>query len=251
MASQVQSFLLAQEGLPAAVGDTGTPAQRGSKYGDTFTLPLGSARQNMALEGTYWTALAAAPGSTVAYGSGGTQASFSDITGFVVVKNNNQAGSKLRTSLDYMKIMVSGTVPAAATSVQYAIKCDTGPRTPTGAVSAATAVVGASSAPAPFATQVWFPNAGVPTIPAVQSARVIGTGTLRQVIPVTLDEYVLKFGSDDVGIGLQSGSTVGRFGGNAPPVVLAPQEFAIIHLWLPSATTNPLTCQIELAGWER
>lgn len=254
MATDVSPIILPGEAVTGvrtvADGTAQSLYARGTTYGDGFVYPVGSQRQNLAGEGSYWVYTSAAPGTTIAYGSGGTQTSFLDTVAFLVVKNNNPSSSKKRVFLDYLKILVSGTVPAAATSTQFAVKCDTGSRTPTANFTGPTTPVGANSTSVAFGTQVWCPSANTITVPAVQSARVVGRGSLRQVISVTLDEYVLKFGSDDL-VGLTNGAGAGRFGGNCAAVILQPQEFAIVHLWQPSATTSPLTCEIELTGWER
>lgn len=226
---------------------------RGDGFGGLMATLVGSPRHALSGEGSYNVATNPTPGTAVVYGSGGTQTSFSSTVGFVVYKNNAQSGvpQPLQMYLDYLRILVSGTVPAAATSTQFAITIDTGNRAPTANNTLVTPVnLNFRSGRGP-AGQVWIPNAGTITVPAAVNSRLVARGSLRQAISVTLDEYILRFGAQDGSPAVAGGTGVGRYASDAPPVVLGPQEFCIVHLWQPSATTSGLSVEIETGWYER
>jgi hypothetical protein len=262
MATDTILDLTTAELLPSSkIADGTTPgivATRGNGYREPFVLSPIPTTHLLAAEGSYFVATPTTPGTAVAYGSAGTQASYSDTTAFCVVQNTAAAGSGRKLFLHYLKILVSGTVPASATSTQFSVTIDNANRAPTAnatLLAAAAGTVGGVSCPNLSAAQppvnVWVPNAQVPTVPASGAqAHIVARGSLRQSISVTLDEYVLHFGGPD-GPGANSSASVGRFVGSAPPVCLNPQEYCVIKIWQPSAVTNPLTCEIELTGWVR
>jgi hypothetical protein len=246
-------IVLASQFLPQPTPDTQEQEVRGDGYGGLMATLVGSPRHALAGEGSYNIATTPTPGTAVAYGSGGTQASFSSTTGFVIYKNNGQPGvpQPLQMYLDYLRILVTGTVPASATSTQFAITIDTANRAPTANFSLLTPVnMNFRSGRGPVG-QVWIPSAGIPTVPAAVNARLVARGSLRQAISVTLDEYILRFGAQDGSPAVAGGTGVGRYASDAPPVVLGPQEFCVIHLWQPSAVTNALSVELETGWYER
>ncbi len=227
--------------------------QRFGRFGDIYALGVMPTDHVAADEGSYWVATNPTPSTGVAYGSGGTQATFADAAAAFVWKNNASAADGIRMYLKYVRMILGGTIPASSTSLQFAVKVDNGNRVPTANATAITPVnpnmdIGAGSgAPAGV---VYVPNGGIPTVPAAVSARLIGRGSLRQVIPVVLDELELRFGAVD-GPGAVVATGAGRYVTSAPPVVIGPQQFALLHLWLPSGTTSPLTFEFETAWVER
>lgn len=231
--------------------DQGGDDARGSRYGEAYVLTMVPTKHMLADEGSYFVTTNPTPSTLIAYGAGGTQTTFSDTVGFLVIKNNASAIDGRRVYLDYLKILVGGTVPATATSTQVAIRVDAAgkDRTPT----ANSSLLGPVNVNADDSTgsqaQIWAPNAGTITVPAASgSARLVSRGTLKVGISVTLEEYLLAFGCvDGPSAGVAAQTQVDR----SPPMVLGPQQFAVIHLWQPGAATNPLSFEFELAHWER
>lgn len=243
---------LTQELLPSARPDTNEVEQRFSKYGDAINLMMGGPRHSLAAEGSYFVTTNPTPGTAVAYGSGGTQTSFSALAGLFVIKNNapTSVPNPINLFLDYIRLHVTGTVPASATKTAFAVTIDTGNRTPTANFTLLTPLCTNFRSARGSIGQIWVPSAGIPTVPAAVNSRLIANGCIKQAISVTLDEYMIKFGGSD-GINGQAAQTVGRFCTDAPPVVLGPQEYAVIHLWQPSAATNALSVEFEIGHWER
>lgn len=238
--------------FPQAAPDTDEQELRLTPWGDAFVNPVGGIRHALAGEGSYCVTTTPTPGTAVAYGSGGTQASFSDTVGFIVIKNNSQPSvpNPINVYLDYLRMLISGTVPASATSTQYAIAIDTGSRLPTANFTLLTPANTNFRSSRGSVAQVWVPNAGTITIPANTNRRLVGRGSLRQAISVTLDEYELRFGADSAGPAV-SGQSVGRSVSTCAPVILGPQEWCVIHLWQPSGATNALSCELDMGHWER
>lgn len=238
---------------PQRQADANEVEMRCDPYGNQAVNVFLGTKHNLTDEGCYVVATTPTPGTAVAYGSSGTQTSFSDTTGFVVWYNGAQAtlDNAPRMYLDYLRILVSGTVPASSTSTQFAIKIDSISRAPTANATQITPVNLLLATPNATYGKFWVPSAGVPTVPASgPNARLVSRGTLRTGISVTLEEYELRFGTvDGVAGGVQSAA--GKFVNTAPPVVLGPGESAVLFLWQPSGATNALSCEIETAWIER
>jgi len=244
-------YRFVSELLPTPTADNGQARPRTNRYGDQYTNIMNGSRHNLVKAGMYHLFTNPTPSTAIAYGSAGTQATFSDTAAFMVVKNNNALSDPAPKDLclDYLRLLVNGTVPASATSTQFAIKIDNVSRVPSANFSLL-APVNARLRSTAGQPKLWVPSAGVPTVPASgESARLVSRGTLRSVISVTLDEYVMRFGGID-GAGAASASGAGRYPSDAPPVVLGPQEYAVIHLWQPGGATNPLSFEFELGCWE-
>jgi hypothetical protein len=242
--------------LPAPVSADGAVVgnPRASRYLEQLVQPVVLTKHVLADEGAYFLATNPTPGTAIAYGSAGTQAAFSDTVPFFLIKNNAALGGK-RTYLDYLKLLESGTAPATTTSVQVAIKVDSANRFPTSAASTFQAItpvnVNADDSTQP-STQLWVPNGAVATIPASSgSARLVARSQLKGGPTLSLDEYKLAFGVVDIASDGGYLTTVASYASRSAPIVIGPQEYAIIHLWFPGGATNPFSFEFELGLWER
>ncbi len=237
--------------LPQAVVDATEMYERVDAYGSPMIGVMSSTKHLLTDEGSYMVATNPTPSTPVAYGSGGTQATFSDTAGFMVWKNNSSPLNPVSMFLDYLRLIVGGTVPASATSTHFAIKIDNVSRIPTSNASQITPVNLNLRSSRLVNGQLWVPNAAVPVVPASSAgARLVARGTLRSVISVVQDEYELRFGSVD-GVGAMAAAGAGRYVTAAPPIVLGPQEYAVLYLWQLSGATNPLSVEFESGWWER
>src|ERR1019366_772728 len=114
-------------GLPIVSSENVDAPVRMGRYGDVSVLSAVPTKHILADEGSYFTITNPTPGAALAYGSAGTQASFSDTVPFFILKNNASSSDPLakRMYLDYIRlIQITGTAPATTTSVQMAIKLD-------------------------------------------------------------------------------------------------------------------------------
>lgn len=250
------SLLKVARALPAPTTADGALIgnPRASRYLEQIVQPIVMTKHTLADEGSYFVATNPTPGTAIAYGAAGTQASFSDTVPFFVIKNNASPGGK-RTYLDYLKLLENGTAPATTTAVQLAIKVDSANRFPTSAVSTFQAIspvnVNADDSTQPQ-TQLWVPNGAVATIPASSgSARLVARSQLKGGPTLNLDEYKISFGVVDVASDGGYLTTVASYSTRNSPIVLGPGEYAIIYLWFPGGATNPFSFEFELGFWER
>lgn len=232
------------------------------RYGELMGVPgVPATKNNLLREGSYWCSRTPTPGTGVA---SNVQATFSDTVPFLYLFNKDPAGGK-SVELDYLKIIVT-VAAASGTTAQYAVKLDNGAgaggtgqgRFPT--TNNTTAAVPISNnfeitAPASV-LQVLYQSSGTASaVPAASSnARVAAEGAFGG-LTIVGDELVVEFGKTD-----QSASYVltaaqatfpGRKVSSAPPVVLAPQTSAVVHLWFAGNATTGLSYSFELGHAER
>ena len=73
---------------------------------------------------------------------------------------------------------------------------------------------------------------------------------------VTLDQYTVAFGSEGE-TGMKNGGAAARATDPAAqvvcaePVILGPQQYAVIYMWLPSGASNAFTAEYCLSLIER
>ena len=119
--------------LPLPQVDTSEIPGRSGRYGELYTQSLVSTRQVLAEEGTYFSITNPTPGTAIAYGSSGTNATFSDTVPFLQILNTANPGDMNAPIVypDYIKLAQLGTAPASTTSVRAALKLDNGFRVAT------------------------------------------------------------------------------------------------------------------------
>jgi len=244
--------------LPQYAPDQDDIPVRLGRYQEMYNLPLVNTSHNLSDEGSYFSVTNPTPGTGIAYGSAGTQASFSATTGFMVWKNTAASGdpSAKRIYLHYVKVVqIGGTAPASNTSVQYAFVTDSGNRVPTANASffgpGGLIVPSNQDVSTQSVATFWTPNAGVPTVPAAISPRLCGRGQMKGGARTLLDSCVWCFGALDNPGSSPSFAAAGKFCENLPPIILGPQEFGILYLWFPAGVTNPFTFEFEAGWWER
>jgi hypothetical protein len=229
---------------------------RGNGYGD-ISVVGNWLRQQAMDEGSYFVTTNPTPGTGLAYGSAGTQVSFSDTVPFIqVINTGNPSDPSAKTIwLDYLKLVqFGGTAPATTTSVQLAAKVDNGFR----AATAGTPVVHTPVVPnmnlaniAPVGRVIVHTGA-VATIPAASgAARVVSRCQLKGGPTLLLDEHQVQFGALDAISGGGYLTTVAAYASRSGPVGVGPGQSLTIHLWFPAGATNPFTYEYELGHFER
>ena len=187
----------------------------------------------LADEGSYFVTTNPTPGTAIAYGSAGTQASFSDSTPFMQIINT-ASPTDLNAPvvwLDYIKILQNGTAPASTTSVRYAIKLDNGYRAPSASNGVSNVPQAASglvtSNVAPVGRVITYAGA-VATIPiASNAARLVAVGTLKGAATVNLDEYTIVFGGTGESTASVYSATVSSYCTRAAPIGIAAGQFEL------------------------
>jgi hypothetical protein len=253
--ADVLNQIVASRVKPLIVPDTTPTKQRGARDGTAYVQALFS--KVLCEEGSYFSTTNPTPSTPIAYGSGGTQATFSDTVPFMQIINTGNPGDPTCpiVFLDYLKlIQVGGTAPASTTAVHMAIKLDNGFRastagTPTTNTPNCTNMNIASVAP--VARVVTYAGA-VATIPAASAAaRLVARAMLKGGPTLLLDENCVAFGLLDPPPGGGYLATVAQYTARAPAVAIGPGQSATIHLWFTSGITNPYSYEFELGHHER
>ena len=201
---------------------------------------LGS--NSLATEGSYWT------GSNPAVGTG--IAATTSLTALVaasptlILQNNDVAGGK-NIIFDYLKIQVT-SVPTTSSDWRYAVLTDTIRRGSSAGSTIVPANANAGVGAGGTIAQLFF---GALVAATANASRIITSGVLRSVIPVVLDQYTFKAGSDNNGASgaLQNGTAPLVMGVNVPPIVLTPQTSMLFYMY---GTANAAAPTFEFsAGW--
>lgn len=261
MGTEVLTRGVVARALPMASVDGSRDGEvsRLGRYRDCAVMPFGGFRQNLADEGSYFVATTPTPGTGIAEFSAST--SFSDTRAFIVVQNADQAANaqSRRLYLDYIKLMMTGTAPAGTTVQHFAAKRSTISREPTTAANKTLLTpvnMASASGRASIARPMCYSVAAAMAVPASDPKDpVIGRCSIPTSLGITGDEYILKFGGEDLGAtpGLTAvrATAAARLVGVMPPVVLEPGEWFVLHRWWPTEATNFPTYEIEMAWWER
>ena len=88
------------------------------------------------------------------------------------------------------------------------------------------------------------------TVPASSSsARVVASGAIGG-LPILGDELVVQFGGVDMAPAGTS-ATASRKVSVAPPVIIGPQQYAVVYQWVPANATTAGQYEYILGWWER
>lgn len=237
---------LVAKALPNALSDdqSNDKPVRLLKYGEQAVLSCLPTRHMLADEGSY--VLATNPTISTGLTWVAAQTAFSDTTPNFYLYNNEAVGGKT-LYLDYLK-MIATAAGTAATAWHYAIIVDQVARaittnhvlaiTPTTPVSAVSLV---GTAPTINAQN----SATASVIAASSSASRIAARGVLGGLNVAGDEFVIVFGSTDVGAhpGLTAAqaAALSRRVDHSAAVGIGPGHSAVIHIWAPSssASINP------------
>lgn len=222
--------------------------------GEMYTANLFNGQAALAMEGSYFVAQTATPGTGITL-SVATGTTFSDTAQAMVVINNidlasgggGAAGQGRSIYLDFVSWVVT-TVATAQTSHHIAHRLDNGLRGSAGTQLATKNVHGLYGG-----TSVAEIRTGVPTIAAASGyIRNLGRNVCRSQIYVVQDQVIVKFGSQDmaaggVGVGSTTATVVTLF---APQVVIAPGQSYVMNEWAP-ARSAALSGEMVVGWYER
>lgn len=246
MGDNVNPYISGLRAKPNAVADVSSLAQRGSLYGDAMMQPVGSARDSLCSEGSYFISTNPTIGTAVL---GIAAADGYDATEALALIRNAATSAK-QVHLDYIKLVV-GAAGTGGTTFGYALTLDTGGTRYTSGGAAITAInpnmdsVSAAEATGYFGALV--------TGAASASARIISHAPLRPVIKVIGDSYTFVFGR---GAGGQksalavAGTAITDIVVHCPPVVLGASDELLLHEYAASQTVAA-SYHFEIGWWER
>lgn len=216
----------------------------------TGFLKLGPSAKNYipADQGNYYTFTNPTPGTGIISTAQGTLA---DTAPLLIIKNNNPVASGVNVYLDYLKLVVS-VVGIGFTAPFVALKIDrsqTVTRYTSGGSQITPQNVNAGSPNQNGNSQVFF---GAITAAAAGSAALLASHRTKGAIEVVLDSFTFDFGAPEQqpqnGL-VDNGSTQSHGLFNFPPVVLAPQQHALLHYWGASMSTGT-TFFVNGGYWE-
>lgn len=181
-------------------------------------------------QGGYYTFTNPTVGTGIISGAVTSQA---DTTPLLIVKNNNPVSSGVNCYLDFLKLVVSvvgtgHTIPYASLKID---RSQTTTRYSSGGSTLTPQNSNAASANASGNCQVYF---GAITAAAAGSAALLASHRIKGAIEVVLDSFTFDFAAAEQQPqnGLVDNSTTishGLF--NFPPVILGPQQHALLHYW--------------------
>jgi hypothetical protein len=252
-AMDVQSFGITQDLVAGSTrdGEQITQPVRLGARGEQFTLNLWNGMQASAIEGSYWIASTATPGTGITL-SVATGTTFSDTQALLCINNTDSANQNGRIlTLDFITIVVT-TAPTSATAMFLAHRIDSQTRG-----TAGTRLGANSTSPKPVNMNIGGASAGecfalggsAVSVAASGNVRNVGRNILRGQIPVVGDHLTVKFGSAEMAAGgvnvaatTASGITV-----FAPPVSIGPQQSYVCNEWS-TARSAALSGEI-IVGW--
>lgn len=189
---------------------------------------------------------------------------FSDTNALFVLKNTDDPNNALAKRIfpRYLRLYLGGTAPTATVSMEFAFKVDNIDRFPTTAANMTTltpANVNGGSTFGPVAKVASYANAGAMTVPASSTfARTAGRARIPTGLGVVGDAYVIQFGAQDwggsastTGATRTTASAPGLFIAHSSPIVLAPGQSVVCHMWWLTAATTAATFEFDLGWYER
>lgn len=263
----IKKQLLIARVKPSRATDQSNPdaAERGSPFNEQFVVSPVPFRQALADEGSLFSATML-PSATIL--QLGLAATFVATTAaFVLTNKANPLDPNAPTCfLDYIHMIVGGTVPTSASAWAYATVLDTIDRSPTTVVlQGGSAANGAAYTPTVFNNNSGLNprNAGVPffplsttagappTVPAASAnARtIVGNGQIRSTIPVIGDDYRIVFGAGDTAPSFGRAATIMNIVEPHPEVAIAPGNSFLLYMWGLSNVTAGITFSGFDVGW--
>jgi hypothetical protein len=237
---------LVNENIPNPTAENQEGPIRINKYRESIVRSAWAGQFGAAMEGRYYTTSNPTPGTGIAHV---TSSAISETAGYCFLMRNGDSvnGSNRRIIMDYIRLICT-SVPTTGSRGDFYMKV--GPATNRW-TSGGTLLVPRNTNSAFANDSVAEPRFGALVTVADPASRFLCKGMLRGVIPVALDEWVLKFGGVEMGGATTLGGTVPlRMPIPVPPVVIAPGHTLGLQVWYAS-NNAAAEYEIEAGWWER
>ena len=239
----MSTFRTRPTGASADNFNGGVP-QRGSWYGEPYTLPLGANNWVFADEGSYFVAANATVGTGLA-GHAAPVVADTDTKALLHLFNNNSTRNLIPDYI-FLEVTAAGTAGTLSYAVLYVDNRGSTARSSGGTLLVSNAAHGA----APHASSVVAYFGAVVTTTGFTK---IAQPLMREVIPVVQDTILIKFGSAAGGVRApltQAGTATSDTVIHMPPVVIPPGGN------LNLASISPIqsaarSYQVHAGWWER
>jgi hypothetical protein len=234
---------------------------RGSRYAEEFNTSLVPKNHLLADEGSYFVTMNPTPGTGIAAAASNsgipTLGANTDTRPVLAILNGAQPSDGIRVYLDALQLLVTAAGDAAGTRIDFAVQLDNWQNR----VKPGAAVGGTQCTPinpnmddgTKSVAQVWFGANTVIASSNLGSARLLCRRQLRPVIPVVGDVYAMTFGGAEQFVGslIPNGTAMCQQSFNLPPIILGPEQVALIYLWLASQGATGTSYEFDLTHWER
>lgn len=221
--------------------------KRRNPYGEAAVYNTAQLRQQLAAEGCYFLATNPTIGTAVAFAVNASH----DVTKIAFNWANLAGPGGKSVFLDHVTL-VPTVAPASAVSARWSLLYEPTVVVPSAGNNRQTPV----ALPSPGAGDSvcrfdHFTGGAVMTMAAATaSAKILGVGSARGVIPVVGEELAFAFGGDPAAAA-GAPSSGSRQVSVLPPVVLPPQGSVRLSLWFPSNAITGLSAEFTAGWWER
>ena len=226
----------------------GGAPNRSSWYGDAYQVPVGTGRNGVADEGSYFTGVNATLATAIA---GHVAPALADnaTTPTKALLHVFNAGER-NITIDYLKLALE-VVNASSTSTNFVVFLDN--LGSTGRSSGGTAITPVSCrSDGPFSTSasVYF---GAVVVASNSTVKKIAQWTVRPVIAVAEDQYHFRFGADPAlpNTATHIGTAISNLLVQMPPAVVAPGGNFYFCESNPSGASTAATYEFEFGYFER
>lgn len=231
----------------------GVPA-RLTKYTEVYTQPLVRKSHLLADEGAYFVTNNAQTGVAEF-----NNTAFTAVNPFILIQNTDSVGGR-RIYLDYVALVttLAGSAASGLVSIQAAVVVDTGLRY-SSAGSNLTANIVSPNMDISNAKSIAQAYCGaiVATAASAAARTVCGLRILRPTVSGTVADVVgemklLNFGGVEGSTGSVTLANANLLPQAFPPVIIGPQQSALIYVWQSVGATNVVANYApELGWWER
>lgn len=244
---QVTSFSTVSRVLPSANADNSQIANRASVRGEQYVQSLlGSKLHGLSDEGSYFIATNPTPGTGIAgiAATGG----FSDAESLFMLRMADASTKRHYPDFLLLELTAAGT---NGTTVEFAIKGDTGTTRYTSGGSAITPVNSCMRSTATSDATMYF--GALVTTAASASARLLAHGKIRTVIGVAGDKYLFTFGNAspaNVAGMILEGTAQAAIHVPCPPMSFGATDQLVMSIFAASQSAAQ-SFQFMYGGWER
>lgn len=228
MANQTDDVVSRVKPAPRLPDGTANPRARKDAYGASAIVSYThKPEQMLADEGSYFVATNPTPGTGIA--SLAAPTTYDDTKPFITVQYTTTSGRRL--FLDFLKLQCTAA-GTGGTALNAVIVVDNAASRWTSGGSAITPVNPNMDDSTKSEAVI---NVGALVAAAAANKRIVWVDTLRPVIPVVGDTYLIEFGGNPAMNSLAvAGTAIANVAKKAPPVILGNGQNAAINLWLPS-----------------
>jgi hypothetical protein len=260
VSAEVKHVLRASRTLPQPVaGDQIDVEARGDRYGNQYVMNMTPTKHGLADEGSYFVLTNTTPGTGIAFFNE-ARSSYDAAKAIFMIKNDYQPGpTGKRMYFDYIRLIQASVLPAGTiTTMNMSVHVDTVNRRSSGGQNLPNVPVNVNADDTVTQSQakIWVPNNDVITVVAPTSTgRVVSRPHLATSQVVAGDEYIVQFGPGDMsgfqGLTAARATATARIIGHASPVIIGPQQYMYIFMWIGGMTSSAPTYEFELTWWER